>query len=409
MKHKINIYLVSITALMVGGCSTTAVIKPYVPNSEFSSNIPKGLVFSLPKTLMQMEITYSLYEKKTWPADAQGNAIKKDDKNIPTAPKSSSKIVSVDVPVKTTTKNIPDHNLRFSFDPATLNGFFKDTEVNVELTADGMLKTTNAIIKDKTKEIVANSVGTIVNAVKIAAVAGTDVVELVKIKDVTVIRLIDISELTFTKQNDGKYLASYSDADMASELFENISTPEVKVSFISSMDVSPFTKIKASDESKSAVELDGIPYRVGGQLKVVISINDLESFSLYTNFAQASGLSVLPLKSKIFTDTTQGITFSDDGSYLSKTTSKTTSQGEALSLTLKDNSNAVFSALKELDQVTLDKVKKEKEILDAQNALIGSNNTSDLQLKLDKLKKEKELIDAELALKEAKKKLAESK
>lgn len=438
MKVKFKFFLMSTAMLAISSCSTTAIVKPYIPDPNNVANMSQGVVFSLPKTLLQAEITYTLYDKKIWPADAQGNAIKKDDKNIPTAPKSSTKLVMVDIPIKISTRNVPDQDMRFSFDPATLNGFFKDTEVNIELTADGMLKTTNAIVKDKTKEIIASTVDTIVNIAKTAAVAGTDVIELTKIKDITVIRLIDISELKFSKQPDGKYLASYSDADLSSEIFTNITTPEVKISLISIMDVAPFANTKVSEQSYADKEFNGIPYRVGGQLKIIVGVDDIESFSSYISFAQASGLSILPLKSKAFTDTTQGVTFSDDGSYLSKTTSKTTSQGEALSLTLKENSNAVFSALKELDQVTLDKIKKEKEILDAQSALAGSGNLSGLQLQLDKLKKEKELldasnalsggsnlsdtqakidaakkekelIDAELALKEAKKKLAESK
>lgn len=354
----------AIPVAILSACTSTAVIQPYLPSEK---TLTEGVVLSLPKTILQVDVVYSLYEKKTWQADGQGKPIKVNSNNMPIAPKSIVNIVLVDSPIKLITRNVPDQELRFVFNPATLNGFLKDTDLTLDFTPDGLLKSTNAIVKDKSKEVVSNFATAAINTAKAAAVAGTDVVELTKIKDFPVTRLVDINKLKFTQQKSGIYLAYYLD-DKSDDFFGTITKPEVKVVFSSDTDISKFLTIK-SDTIKAAEAIGGIPYRVGGQLKVSIEVDDIEIYDNYHNFTQVSGVSVLPLKSKAFSDSTNAFVFSEDGATLTKIVTKTTSQGEGFSSSLKDTTNTVATGIKDIDQTSLDKLKKEKEILDAELAL----------------------------------------
>ena len=252
---------------------------------------------------------------------------------------------------------------------------------------------------------------TVFNLAKIAAVAGrdVDVVELVHIKDVTASRTIDPSVLEFTEK-DGIFIAKYSDAEKAEGLFD-ITTPEVVVSLSSRTDIKSLSEDTSSNlknKKGKMCALSGFPYRVGGSVKVSVSVDDLEVYDNYHILAQAGGVALIPVNTKSFSDIVQGLSFSDDGSVLLKFTSKGTSRGEEISSTLKESSSSILSGIQGIEQAKLDKLKKEKELLDAEESLKKAEKLTEIQARIDLLKKEKELIDAELALEEAKKKQQES-
>src|ERR1700675_2863451 len=54
--------------LLLTGCATTAEVRPYSAPSK-ASDIQKGVVFSLPKTVVELTIVYSQYERKVWVTD----------------------------------------------------------------------------------------------------------------------------------------------------------------------------------------------------------------------------------------------------------------------------------------------------------------------------------------------------
>jgi hypothetical protein len=343
-----------------------------------------------------------LYDKKVWPADAHGNPSKKDKDGNLLAPKSTARVVTVDKPIEILIKTIPDQDMRFIFDSESLEGFAKSTDITLDLTNNGILKATNIDVKDKTKEIVSNATETVFNLAKIAAIAGEDVVELVLKKDVTVSRVIDPSSLTFN-EIDGVFIAVYSDAEKAKGLF-NITTPEVVISLASRSDLKSLSQATSStlkNEAGKAVTLSGFPYRSGGAVKVSVKVDDLEVYDNYHMFAQAGGVAVIPVNAKSFSDITQGLSFSEDGSVLIRYTSKGTSTGEAISSTVKESTGSILSGLQSIEKAKIDKLKGEKDLLDAKESL----KRAEIQARIDLLKKEKELIDAELALEEAKKKL----
>jgi hypothetical protein len=375
------------------------------------SEIQKGIVFSLPRTILESTITYSLYERKVWASDAQGNPKKtdKDGKLVP--PKSISKVVVVDKPIQVLTKAIPDPRMRFIFDVDSLGGFSKSTDITLELTSNGLIKSSNIVVEDKTKEIISNATGTLVNLAKIAAVAGTDVVELALVKDVAVSRIIDPSDLTFTGTSD-KYSATYKDSTKAQALFDSgITVPEVTVIFCGDRDISQNIQIKSdtivSDKKQPGV-IHGLPYRVGSPLRVTISVDDREIYDQFHMFTQAGGVAIIPVSARTFSNITQGISFSEDGAFLAKYASKGTSVGESVSAVAKDTTSEIFTGIKAVGQTKLDKLKNDKELLDARKALNDQESLTDTQAKIDKLKKDKELIDAEVALAESKKKQSES-
>jgi hypothetical protein len=125
-------------------------------------------------------------------------------------------------------------------------------------------------------------------------------------------------------------------------------------------------------------------------------------------FTQAGGVAIIPVSAKTFSNITQGISFSEEGAFLAKYASKGTSVGESVSAVAKDTTSDIFTGIKNVGQTKLDKLKHEKELLDAKKALNDQESLADTQAKIDKLKKDKELIDAEVALAESKKKQSES-
>ncbi len=406
MKEKYVSSLFILTAILLVGCSTTGDVRPYIESNHISEAMQKGVVYSLPKTVFEVKITYSLYDKVIWEADDHGKPKKTDKDGKPLAPKSTARVVVVDKPIEIISKIISDKSARFVFDPDSLNGFSKDTDITIDLTPNGLIKSTNLDVKDKTKDIISNITGTLVNLAKIAAVAGDDVVELTLVKDVKVSRLIDPSTMDF-KETNGIYTAIYSDIEKSQGIFAKLVVPEVVLSINSPTNIKNISSINTTDirDDKNQIKpLNGFPYRVGSSVEIVVKVEDIEVYDSYHMVAQAGGLALIPISAKSFTNITQGLSFGDDGSSLVKFSSKGTSRGEALSATTKETTNTIFTGIKDIDQAKIDKIKKEKELLDAESSLNTTESVSNMQAKIDLLKKEKELIDAELALKEAKKK-----
>lgn len=370
------------------GCTTTSRIKPISVNNDDPTNLSCGVAFSLPKTILELKITYSLSEKKTWQADAHGNFIKTDKEANLIAPKSIARVVLIDKPIEIKTKIIADSKMTFIFNPEDLSGFTKDTEITIELTKDGLIKTTNMVVADKSKEIAKNFTETAFNIAKFAAVAGVDAVEITPIREAIVIEQLDPANLLFEKK-DKLYVANYSALDEAKKIFVDLEIPEVVVKIIAGVDLAKISNIASTDlniDNKKITQLNGFPYRIPGAAKIIISINDQVVYSDYHIFAQAGGVAFVPINAKAFSNITQGLNFSDDSAVMTKYSSKGTSVGEALSLTTKETSAIMVERIKDLQ-------------------------ISELQNKIDIMKKEKELIEAELALQEAKrkKKAADSK
>ena len=372
----------------ITGCSTRGRITPIAVRVDDGAAISRGVAFVLPKTILELQITYSLYRKKTWPEDPTGNPKKTDEQGKPITPK-TSEVVLVEKPIGIAVITIPDSKMSFAFDSEALGAFTKKTDITIKLSESGFIKTTNLVVEDKAKEIVRDLAETTVGLAKFAAVAGAEVVEMVLLDEITVNRQIDPADLDFKK--DGElYTAEYSDFEKAELIFDDSGTPAIVVKIVANVNLAEYSSVVSTDLKKSCGEeldkLDGIPYRIPGAAKVVVSMDDVEVYSKYHIFSQAGGIAFVPISTEAFSDFTQGLEFADEGFALVKYSSKVTAQGEALSAAGKETTATLVKGAKDL-------------------------RTAEIQAKLDMIKKETELIKAETALAEAikKKKAAASK
>ena len=202
----------------ITGCSTRGRITPIEFNPENATAVSRGVAFVLPKTILELEITYSLYKKKIWPEDPNGNPKKIDDKGNPNTPKLTD-LVRVEKPIAIATIIIPDTKMSFAFDTESLDAFTKKTDITIKLSDNGFIKTTNLIVEDKAKEIIKDLAQTAVDLAKFAAVGGTEVAEIILLDEVTVTRHIDPAELKFEKEGEF-YIAKYSDYEKAEKIFK---------------------------------------------------------------------------------------------------------------------------------------------------------------------------------------------
>lgn len=365
----------------ITGCSTRGRITPIAVRVDDGATVSRGIAFVLPKTILELQITYSLYKKKTWPEDPTGNPKKTDEQGKPITPK-TSEVVLVEKPIGIAVITIPDSKMSFAFDSESLGAFTKKTDITIKLSESGFIKTTNLVVEDKAKEIVRDLAETTVGLAKFAAVAGTEVVEMILLDEITVNRQIDPADLKFKK--DGElYTAEYSDFEKAELIFDDSGTPAIVVKIVANVNLAEYSSVVSTDLKNSCGEdldkLDGIPYRIPGAAKVVVSMDDIEVYSKYHIFSQAGGIAFVPISAEAFSDVTQGLEFADEGFALVKYSSKVTAQGEALSAAGKETTATLVKGAKDL-------------------------RTAEIQAKLDMIKKETELIKAETALAEAIKK-----
>jgi hypothetical protein len=365
----------------ITGCSTTGRITPIAVSGDDGAAVSRGVAFVLPKTILELQITYSLYEKRIWEAGPDGNPKKTDEQGKPILPHPITRLVLIENPIEIAVITIPDSRMSFAFDTEALGAFMKKKDITINLSKSGFIKTTNLVVQDKAKEIVKDLAETTVGLAKLAAAAGTDVAEMILLEEVTVNRQIDPADLDFTK--DGElYTAEYSDFEKAELIFEDVVPPAIVVKFVANVNLAEYSSVVSTDLKSSGEdieELDGIPYRIPGAAKVVLSRDDIEVYSKYHIFSQAGGIAFVPISAEAFSDVTQGLEFADESFALVKYSSKVTAQGEALSAAGKETTATLVKGAKDL-------------------------RTAEIQAKLDTIKKETELIKAETALAEAIKK-----
>jgi len=365
----------------ITGCSTMGRITPIAVGGDDGAAVSRGVAFVLPKTILELQITYSLYEKRIWEAGPDGNPKKTDEQGKPILPHPITRLVLIENPIEIAVITIPDSKMSFAFDTEALGAFTKKTDITIMLSESGFIKTTNLVVEGKAKEIVKDLAETTVGLAKLAAAAGTDVAEMILLEEVTVNRQIDPADLDFTK--DGElYTAEYSDFEKAELIFEDVVPPAIVVKIVANVNLAEYSSVASTDLKSSGEdieELDGIPYRIPGAAKVVVSMDDVEVYSKYHIFSQAGGIAFVPISAEAFSDVTQGLEFADESFALVKYSSKVTAQGEALSAAGKETTATLVKGAQDL-------------------------RTAEIQAKLDMIKKETELIKAETALAEAIKK-----
>ena len=142
----------------------------------------------------------------------------------------------------------------------------------------------------------------------------------------------------------------------------------------------------------------------------MVKYNDPMHGCIYTtscgfySFAQAGGVACAPVKGKFFSKTTTGLTMYDKECSLKEYISSGTSPAEKISKTANEISADAVKQLQELNTLEMDmrlaRLKKQKQILDAENDLSDANPDS-IKSRTERLKQIKALLDAALAAEEA--------
>ncbi|WP_122053769.1 hypothetical protein [Vibrio sp. Evd11] len=397
MKRQIASFSAVTLTLLLIGCTTTSEVHPLTQRTTLDAQTPQGIAFSLPKTIFEMEISYGHYEIKTYSIDDKGKRGKAT---------TTQKIV-LEKPIVLRTLTVPDYSASFVFDPNSLDAFTKDTDITLDFV-NGMFKSTNIIVDDKTTEIVGNVASTVVNTAISVAVAGTTEkeVETKLLKEVVVKRQIDPNKLSFEKK-ENIYEALYDEIGDANALFgtSNLKNPIIELKIVSSEDWPSDKALGITQLKDSGKPLAGIPYRLGGAVEAQILLNKREAYSGFHTVKQLGGVAIIPLNAKAFSDVTQGLSFGNDGSELVKYTSKGTSSGEALSLTASQTSAAVKQGLIDREQSKLDMIKKQRENQLATAELGQGESLALIEAELAVINKKVELAEAQLKLAEAEAKL----
>jgi hypothetical protein len=393
-------------------CAPSARVVPFTVDSAGGTAVRRGIVLYLPKTLLEVALTYTEFEKRVWPADAQGKVIKKDAGGSALQPVVTQHAAVVE-PVTVRLRTIPDSRMGFLLDTQSLNGFFYDTKLSVDTAADGRLTAINHSADDTTADVAANLSKTALQLAKVAAVAGETVTELKKIRDIEVVRLIDPATLPF-ENKDSLYKAVYSDTEVIKQLLPYTTTPDVvKIQFFCDSDLGALSKTTAADlqlGSKPITELCGIPYRISRAVAITITCDNFEQqthrvlYSDYLSFVQAGGIAYVPVKGKVFSTTACGLELYNQEGSLKKYMFNGTGSAEKISKTASDISADAAQQLEDLNdkelELRLARLKKERDILDVEQEISDADPDS-IQSRTERLKQIKALLDAELAAAEA--------
>lgn len=413
-------YAVSVSAgfclcVYVCGCAPAVRVAPFEPSA---AAVQKGLVFYLPKNVLEVAIAYTEYEKKIWPADSRGSAVKKDKKGRAVEPVVTQYAAVVD-PVAVQLRTLPDRGLGFVLDPDSLKGALYDSKLNFETFSDGRLKALNCTAADTAADAAVNAGKAAFQLAKVAAVAGRTVAELKKLRKIEVVRLIDPADLTFIKKGD-RYVAVYSDRAAIQALLPQATAPDdVNITLSADTDLGALSRIRAAAltiDGEPASELRGVPYRVARPVEVTVTADNYEQQAgrvLYQDtlsFVQAGGIAVVPVQGSMFSTAASSVEFFDKEGTLKKYTASATSPAEAAS---KAAATVIADAAKQLEdlhtlelELRLARLKKQRDILDAQKDIQALDPES-LTSRTERLKQLRALIEAELALEKSLDKAAE--
>ena len=129
--------------------------------------------------------------------------------------------------------------------------------------------------------------------------------------------------------------------------------------------------------------LDGLLFRIPAPVLETVLVDDTPVTQVHQSVAQAGGFSWVPVQSHMFSSTTIGLTLSEINGGATEYGYGATSSAEAIANALQSSAEAAQPSVKTLEDAAI-------------------------QGEIDRLKKEKELLDAEAALKKAKSEAAAS-
>jgi hypothetical protein len=347
--------IAALVLAMTTGCTSKVSVRPYEESST-------GLSFMLPKTLLQLKITYT------------GTT-----KSCPKKPISTK--VTVEKPIEYSTVLVGDPSHSYVIDTTKLSSANVEVkEFKVALNENGYITDINAAFNDKTAEIAKGILTTGINVAKLVTTAGKkqettpDCKE--EKKEITVIRLIDPTELSYEKVGD-HYEATYEETPKIKELFENkAEVVPIKFVFIAKDDIGNTGKAPnplqdpAWKMKENGHYVDALPYRKPTPLLISFIAKGQERERRPFVISQAGKLSFLPITSKAFADRKTSVKFSPNTGGVTEYSFSTTSSGERLATTLADTSGTLVTEINKLKFAEIDntiaQVNKETELIDAQ-------------------------------------------
>lgn len=315
----LSILIAGGVVLGLTGCTSCLTLRPYSPPTEDVLNVQTGLVYFLPKTEVDVKVTYSIYEENKWKADVQGNPIKKDKDGNNLKPVASVNIIEIDTAPEIQTVTIPDTNLGFTLDPTDMVRFgvgIKDGKF--EVNSDGLLTSAGVSFQDKSLETAQAVVKTGISLAKLAAVAAIEdtVKERKLLKQVVVRKVLDLSDFSAEGVNTGVLKYNF-DAEARRYLGQDApkGTSLPKADLILTL---PKTfKRNASANSSEVLaafgntnSVHGVVTRIPAKARVQFAVGDLVVADSNQTFAQIGGFALAPISSRRFTEYTTGVSVS---------------------------------------------------------------------------------------------------
>lgn len=384
------------TALSVGsavlvlmGCASNVTVRPYLPPvAEAAINVQTGLVYYLPKTLVDVKVTYSIYEENTWCADAHGNAIKTNKDGI-IGPNSSRNVIVIDTAPEIQTVSVPDMKLGFMLDPTDMVQFgvgIKDGKF--EVNSDGLLTSAGVAFQDKSLEAAQAFIKTGISLAKLAAVA--EIAETVKernlLKQVVIRKLLDLPEFSADATRQGVLVYNF-ESEARRYLGQEyapkvVSLPKAEVllflpdtyrrnaSVTSTEVLAAFSK---DEKTQNTPSVHGIVTRIPANVRVQFEVDDLAVADSYQSFAQAGGFALAPISSRRFTEYTTGITVSPTSGTITSFSINVTSAASALSTSTQSVSDTAATTVEDfrVDQMNAEtaRLNAEANLIKARKAL----------------------------------------
>lgn len=362
-----------ITLLALAGCTSYVTVRPYTPADAKLLNVQTGLVYYLPKTLIDAKVTYSVYEEKTWRADFKGDAIKTDKNDLIGVP---ARVIDLDTAPEILLVTVPDLKLGFTLDPTDMVSFgvgIKDGKF--EINDDGMLKSAGVGFQDKSLEAAQGFLKAGIAVAKLVAVARTadTVKERKLLKQVVVRKTLDLSDFTVNANNDYVYnFDTEARRYLGQDAPQGVSVPKAELiltlpdTYQKSASATSKDVVTALDtENKNCVH--GIVSRIPAKVHVRFTVGDLAVADSYQLFAQVGGFSFAPISSRRFTEYTTGVTVSPTSGGLTQFTINATSAAAALSSFSQSTSETASTTVKDFN---VEVIKAETARLNAEADLI---------------------------------------
>lgn len=179
MKNSIYKVLFLIPVLFTSGCG--AKVKSYAyKQEENAKGASKGFTYSLPKTVIDVSTTITLYRQLAYDSST-GEAKKAFYTGV------------YDSPIVIKPRGVADPQMRFRVDPKSLRNWRVHTKkVEFKIGEDNVIQSINASFDDKTAEILENTGRTAINVGKLIAMAGASTGD--KLGLVEKVSTVDVSD-----------------------------------------------------------------------------------------------------------------------------------------------------------------------------------------------------------------------